>query len=395
MKNICVVSGSRAEYGLIKRLVNCIKRSSLMDLKFVVTGPHLSAEFGHSVNEIIEDKIEIHERINTQISGQTGADVTKSIGLGAIGFADYFKRTKPDILLVMGDRYEILPVAIAAFMEGVSVAHISGGELSLGSKDDVIRHMITKLSSIHFVSAEEHARRVVQLGENPKTVFNVGEPGLDDLKEIDLLNRDELESLFGIELNRRIFVMTFHPAGMNKDVTLDLDSVKPLLRALEFYPDTLVMCSLPNSDAGGAAVREALLTYQQANKDNFHLYNSFGRNAYLSLVSLSEVVIGNSSSALVEVPLLGVPSVDIGNRQKGRLRGQSVLHAENETEKIVQAINKAMSEDHKILASKKSTPYGDGNACDKIVSILEGAEMTNLGKKDFFDVNFEFENGLG
>ena len=388
MKKICVVTGNRSEYGLLSRLIKMLEGSASFRLHLVVTGSHLSKEFGLTINEIHADGLRVDQKIDIEISGQSSLEITKSIGKGVIAFADYFQRKKPDLVLVMGDRYEIVAVALAAFMANIPIVHISGGELSLGSKDDVLRHVITKLSSLHFVSAEEHRKRVIQLGEDPETIFDVGEPGLDDLHEIELLGKATLEGLVGRRLDREFFLMTFHPSGVSSlDERVEND-VKPLLQSLDHFPDKLVLCCLPNSDVGGDAIKDDLLAYELANPERFHLYGSYGRAAFLSLASLSELVIGNSSSSLVEVPLLGVPSVDVGNRQRGRLRGLSVVHARNEKNDIVRAIKYATSETQKETAGKKISLYGDGYACEKIIATLERLELEKIRKHDFYDVDF-------
>lgn len=388
MKKICVVTGSRSEYGLLSRLIKMLEAHESFRLHLVVTGSHLSKEFGLTVNEIVADGIRVDQRIDIEIAGQSSMEITTSIGKGVVAFADYFQSNKPDLLLVMGDRYEMVAVALASFMANIPIVHISGGELSLGSKDDVLRHVITKLSSLHFVSAEQHRKRVIQLGEDPETVFKVGEPGLDDLHEIELLSRDTLEGLVGRKLDRKFFLMTFHPSGVNSKDERAENDVKPLLQSLDQFSDRLVLCCLPNSDVGGDAIRGDLLAYERVNSDRFHLYGSHGRAAFLSLVALSELVIGNSSSTLVEVPMLGVPGVDVGNRQRGRLRGLSVVHARNETGEIVKAINYATSNVQKKIAGKRVSLYGDGYACERIMTILEGLKLEEIGKRDFYDVDF-------
>lgn len=390
MIKICVVTGSRAEYGLMKRIIQKIEANQKFQQKLVVTGPHLSIEQGMTVNEITDDGTIIDRKIDIEVSG-TDWDINNSIGLGVIKFGKYFKSEKIDILLVMGDRYEILSVAIAAFMAGIPVAHISGGELSSGSKDDVIRHLLTKLSSLHFVSAEEHRKRVIQLGENPDCVFNVGEPGLDDLRDIEYLSKGALEQLLDVTIDRKIIIGTFHPSGVNKSDENSANDVMPLLLSIKKFRDRLVFFSLPNGDVGRRHIYQDLIDFHEQNKDWFHILRPHGRDVYLSLVAISELVVGNSSSGLVEVPFMGVPSVNVGNRQKGRLSSLSVIHAENSQDSISAAIVTALSTDHQKKVSKGVSPYGNGTAVSKIVSILEKIEISKIKKRDFFDVNFDID----
>jgi len=315
-----------------------------------------------------------------------GVDVLKTISSGISNFTDHFRSSSPDLIVLMGDRYEMLSIAIPAFMLGIPIAHISGGELSLGSKDDVIRHVLTKLATLHFVSADEHKRRVIQLGENPDMVFTVGEPGLDELKDYQFLSKQELEKMLGTSLNRPIFLMTFHPSGINMNESKLNNDIRPLLSSLDRFPDRLVICSRPNSDDGNWEINQILQAYQAANKDRSLLCDSLGRRVYLSLMKIGELVIGNSSSGIVEAPLMGIPSVDVGDRQRGRLRGNSVIHASNIMREIIKAINLAISDECKANAAIKHSLYGDGSACNNILQILKSVDLLSLKKRDFYDL---------
>lgn len=386
MMRISVVTGSRAEYGLLKKLIQQLQSDNFFKVKVIVSGSHLDSETGNSIEEILKDGISIDEKISIQVMNELGVDVLKTISHGISNFTDHFRSNPPDLLMLMGDRYEMLSIAIPAFMLGIPIAHISGGELSLGSKDDVIRHVLTKLATLHFVSAEEHMRRVIQLGENPEMVFTVGEPGLDELRDYQFLPKQELEKMLGISLNRPIFLMTFHPSGINMHESRLNNDVRPLLRSLDGFPDRIIICSRPNSDDGNWEINQILEGYQAANKNRFLLCDSLGRKVYLSLMRIGELVIGNSSSGIVEAPLMGIPSVDIGDRQRGRLKGNSVIHASNVTDEITKAINLAITYEFKGNVASKHSLYGDGNACKNICQILKGIDLAGLKKRDFYDL---------
>lgn len=386
MMHISVVTASRAEYGLLKKLIQQLQSDNFFRVKVVVSGSHLDSETGNSIEEILKDGISIDEKISIQVMDQLGVDVLKTISHGISNFTDHFRLNPPELLMLMGDRYEMLSIAIPAFMLGIPIAHISGGELSLGSKDDVIRHILTKLATLHFVSADEHKRRVIQLGENPEMVFSVGEPGLDELKDYNFLPKQELEIILGRSLNRPVFLMTFHPSGINTNESKVNNDIRPLLSSLDRFPDGLIICSRPNSDDGNWEINQILEGYQAANKERFLLCDSLGRRVYLSLMKIGDLVIGNSSSGIVEAPLMGIPSVDVGDRQRGRLRGNSVIHASNTMEEIIKAINLAISDEFKGNAASKHSLYGNGNACKNICQILKGIDLASLKKRDFYDL---------
>ena len=361
---ICVVTGSRADYGLLEPVMKLLSCNHNLELQTVVTGMHLASEFGHTAQVIEKDGYTITARVDSLVSGDSTAAVAKSVGLGTIGFADLFQALKPDWLLVLGDRFEIFSAAQAALIFRIPIAHIAGGDSTEGAFDEAIRHSITKMSHIHFVTNEISARRVIQMGEDPQCVHVVGSPGLDSLRSVDYLSRSELEDVLGIRFRKHNLLVTFHPSTLCSDESLS--ELQSLLSALEMLgEDFSIFMTKSNADTHGKKINTVLESWV-AGRKNAGLFGSLGQRVYLSLMKEVDVVVGNSSSGLYEAPSLKTPTVNIGHRQKGRLMATSVISCPGHVNEIYGAILTAVELD----ASEAINPYGDGFAAPRIVELL-------------------------
>lgn len=380
-RRVCVVTGGRADYGLLRWVMTEIDADPTLALQVVVTGMHLSPEFGLSYREVEADGFAIAARVEMLLSSDTPVGVGKSIGLGVIGFAEALDVLRPDVLLVLGDRFEILSAVQAALVARIPVAHIAGGDTTEGAFDESIRHAITKMSHLHFVTNDASARRVRQLGENSEHVFNVGSPGIDGIRRLSLLDRQALETALGYRFQRVNLLVTFHP------VTLDARSsesqVRSLLDALDrLGNDVGVVFTLPNADPEGRAVAGVIEDYV-AGRPHARAFASLGQLRYLSLMAQVDAVVGNSSSGLYEAPTIGTPTVNIGDRQRGRLQASSVVNCEPEANAIVSAIDKALALDTKGVVN----PYGDGYSAGRIRDCLKAIpDFRALLQKRFVDI---------
>lgn len=384
MKRICVVTGTRAEYGLLRWVMEGIRQSPLLDLQLIVTGMHLSPEFGLTVNAIEDDRFQIDRRVEMLLSSDTAAGVTKSMGLGMIGFADALAELQPDLLLVLGDRYEIFAAAAAAMIARIPIAHLHGGETTEGAFDEAIRHSITKMSHLHFVAAEEYRRRVIQLGEQPERVFLVGGLGIDNILRLKLLERKELEKALDFKFQTRNLLITFHP------VTLECNSsseqMEELLAALSDLPDTGLIFTMPNADTEGRVLFrqiEEFCSYHPHAKS----YTSLGQLRYLSCIQHVDAVVGNSSSGLAEVPSFKKGTINIGDRQRGRLRASSVINCEPKRASIRSGLECLYSAKFQRQLLDAVNPYGNGGASDHVVHIIEDVSLDKLLNKSFYDLD--------
>ena len=381
-RKICVVTGSRAEYGLLQCLMKEIASDDELLLQIVATGMHLSPEFGLTYRQIEADGFTIDEKVEMLLSSDTPVGIAKSIGLGVIGMADALARLTPDILVVLGDRFEILAAAAAALVARIPVAHIAGGETTEGSFDDNIRHAITKMAQWHFVAAEPYRKRVMQMGEAADRVFNFGAPGLDQLRRTNWLDRASLERSLGTKLNPPLFLVTYHPATLGRHEPVA--AMNELLSALDAFPRATVVFTYPNADPSGRALMDRLREWVAANDERAKAFVSLGRERYLSLMREADVVIGNSSSALTEAPALKKASVSIGDRQKGRLCASSVVNAGEAKEEIVAAISRALSKEHTSTLAATESLYGSGEASVRIKDTLKRVAIDT--QKHFFDI---------
>lgn len=383
MKKVCVLTATRAEYGLLKTVIKKLKQREEIDVRVVVTGAHLSSEFGLTYREIAKDGINIDKKIEILLSSDSTVSVSKSMGLAMISFAEYFHDSKPDLLVVLGDRYETIAVCLAAMNERIPIAHLHGGETTEGAIDEAIRHSITKMSSLHFVSTEKYRKRVIQLGEHPNTVFNVGAMGVENALKTKLLSRDELQKALGIELRPHYAVVTFHPVTLENDTAEQ--QVKEVLEALVTFDNFDYIITKANADASGISINNIIDEFCE-NRDNMYCFYSLGVQRYLSAVKYADMVIGNSSSGLIEVPSFGIPTINIGDRQKGRIKAESVFDCEPSKEDIINTINLAINK--KDMMGKIVNPYEGVNTSEEIVNIIcEFVKKDkNVLKKKFYDL---------
>lgn len=377
-RKVCVVTGTRAEYGLLSILMHEIAQEPDFVLQIIATGMHLSPEFGLTYKAIEEDGFHIDEKVEMLLSSDTAVGTAKSVGLGVIGFADAFARLMPDLIVVLGDRFEILAAVQAALVARIPVAHIGGGDTTEGAFDEAIRHSITKMAHLHFVTNPLSAQRVRQLGENPEYIFVVGNPGLDHLRTIQLLSRAELSETLEFPFRAKNILVTFHPVTLDEQPPEE--QFRELLNALNRFPELGVVFTKPNADTNGRILCKMLDEYTEEHA-NTKAFTSLGQLRYLSMIAQVDAVVGNSSSGLYEVPSFQKPTVDIGDRQKGRLAAASVIHCQPQADEIAAAIQVAFNRD----CSQVFNPYGDGNSSKRIVSILrEVIDWKGLVKKQFY-----------
>jgi GDP/UDP-N,N'-diacetylbacillosamine 2-epimerase (hydrolysing) len=382
-RKICVLTGTRADYGLLRWVMAGIAADPALQLQVVATGMHLAAEFGSTWREIERDGFSIDRKLEMLTASDSAVGMAKSMGLGLIGMADVLAELKPDLLLLLGDRFETFAAAAAALPARIPVAHLHGGESTAGAVDEAFRHSITKMSHFHFVATEEYARRVVQLGEDPARVFLVGGLGIDNLRRLQLLRREELQAQLGLRLAARSLLVTFHPATLSPNDARE--EMAQLLAALAPLRDTTLVFTLPNADSGGRALAAQVHEFAAAH-DNAHVFASLGQLRYLSLLAQVDAVVGNSSSGLTEAPSLGVPTIDIGERQRGRIAADSVIHCAAQASAISAALERAFSPAFLETARRKRNPYDHGGASDKVVATLRALDLTNVVAKDFHDL---------
>ena len=373
-RKICIVTGTRAEYGLLSNLAKKLQQDEAIDLQLVVTGMHLSPEFGSTYKEIENDGFFIDEKIEILLSADSSTGIVKSIGLAAISFADAFNRLQPDLLIILGDRFEMLAAAQTALIMQIPIAHIHGGECTFGAYDDAIRHSITKMATWHFTSTESHRKRVIQLGESPEHVFNVGALGIENIVSLNLLTRQELFQILQLDEQRPMFLITYHP-----ETNGHINGIYELLKALEHYSDVNLVFTKSNADNGGRLINEAIQQFILKHK-NAKIFDSLGQLKYLSAVKNADVVIGNSSSGLIEVPYLETPTVNCGNRQEGREHPNSVFNTNMDADNIYHTIEEARK-----FSNKYEHIFGDGKVSDKIMTVLRSLPTFSI-QKGFYDL---------
>ena len=383
MRKIAVFTGTRAEYGLLYWIIKGLHDSSDAELKLIVGGMHLSTEYGYTVDQILKDEIPISECLEFLVSSKTSVGIAKSMGLAMISSSEYFARHKPDILVILGDRFEAIAVAQSAMIARIPIAHIHGGEITEGLIDEAIRHSLTKMSHLHFPATESYSDRIKQLGENPEHIFNFGAPGLDSINNLKLLEKNDISKAIGFELNKKYFIVTHHPVTLSS--SSGTEGLTNLLSALDEYPQYQVIISYPNADTNSRELIELIDNYYLKNKKRIFLSRSLGQLIYLSSIKHCEMVIGNSSSGLIEAPAFKVPTVNIGNRQKGRTTGESVINCDDSKTSITNAINKALSNDFKKKLKNTMNPYGNGGASEKIVEKIINHPLENIIYKKFYD----------
>lgn len=385
MKKICVVTGTRAEYGLLYWLMKEIQADPELQLQLIVTGMHLSPEFGLTYQEI-EKEFHIDKKIEILLSSDTAIGISKSIGLAQISFSEAYAELQPDLIVLLGDRYETFAAASAAMIARIPIAHIHGGETTEGAFDEAMRHSITKMSHLHFTATNEYRKRVIQLGEAPERVFNVGGMGIENIKRLPLLNKHELERSIGFRLAERNLLVTFHP------VTLENATAKQqfseLLAALDELKNTHIIFTKANSDTDGRIINQMIDDYVVENRHKAVAFTSLGHLRYLSVLQHVDAMVGNSSSGLAEAPSFKIGTINIGDRQKGRIRAASVIDCEPTKASIQAALRRLYSDGFQNQLASVESPYGDGCASKKMIEIIKKAELQDIVKKRFHDVEF-------
>jgi len=383
VRKVCVVTSSRAEYGLLYWLLKAIQADPKLELQLAVTGMHLSPLYGSTVSEIERDGFHIDAKVDMLLASDTPVGIAKSIGLGTIGFAEAFDRLRPDIVVILGDRFEMLAPAQAAMVARIPIAHLYGGEATEGMIDEAVRHAITKMSHLHFTSHDEYRRRVIQLGEDPSRVFNVGAIGIDSIRSLKLLNREEFESSINFKLGKRNLLITFHPVTLDEKGSAKLQFGE-LLAALDELQDTKLIFTKPNADTDGRELFEMIDDFVARKPSDRVAFTSLGQKRYLSAMQFVDGVVGNSSSGLIEVPSFCIGTINIGDRQQGRIRAASVIDCEPTKASIAKALNQLFSESFRKSVQTVVSPYGEGGVAEKITQVLASAPLEGILKKRFY-----------
>ena len=383
MKKICVVTGTRAEYGLLYWLMKGIQADPDLDLQLIVTGMHLSPEFGLTYEEI-EKEFKINKKIEMLLSSDTAIGISKSVGLAQISFAESFEDLQPDLVIVLGDRYEIFAASSAAMIARIPIAHIHGGETTEGAFDEAIRHSITKMSHLHFTATEQYRNRVIQLGEAPERVFNFGGMGIENIKRLKLLDKEEFERSIDFKLAEKNILITFHPVTLEKSTARQ--QFIELLEALDELDDTHLIFTKANSDTDGRIINKLIDEYANANPLKAKAFISLGQLRYLSALQFMDAVVGNSSSGLSEAPSFKIATVNIGDRQKGRIKATSVIDCDPDKASITKNLKEVYTLEMKKILEQSENPYGDGLASLEIINIIKKTNIDNLLKKNFYDL---------
>tara|TARA_R110002072_G_scaffold1989_2_gene16435 strand:+ start:155355 stop:156506 length:1152 start_codon:yes stop_codon:yes gene_type:complete len=383
MKKICVFTGTRAEYGLLKPLIKKFNHDKSIELQIVVSGMHLSPEFGMTVNEIEEDGFSISDRIEILLSSDSPVGISKSMGLGLISFSESLQRLKPDLVVILGDRFESFSFASACMISRVPIAHLNGGEATYGLIDEPIRHSITKMSHLHFTATEEFKNRVIQLGEHPKNVYNTGSIGLDNVKDIDYLSKEEVEKTLDFTFKEKNLLVTFHPVTL--DHSSAEDQITELLSALAKYTNYGVIFTKGNADTDGRIINSKIDDFVSTYK-NAKAFNSLGLTRYLSCLKIVDAVIGNSSSGIIEVPSFKIGTVNIGDRQKGRIFADSVVNCPPNSKEIQSSMEKVLSTSFKEGLKDLSNPYEKSNTAEEIYKIIKAQNLQGIIKKEFHNL---------
>ncbi|MCO7546710.1 UDP-N-acetylglucosamine 2-epimerase [Stutzerimonas nitrititolerans] len=383
MRRICAVTGTRAEYGLLYWLMKKIQADSVLELQLIVTGMHLSPEFGLTYQEV-EREFRIDKKIEMLLSSDSPIGITKSMGLAQISFAEAYAELQPDLVVLLGDRYETFAAASAAMIARIPIAHLHGGEITEGAFDEAMRHSISKMSQLHFTAADEYRKRVIQLGEAPERVFNVGGMGIENIKRLPLLNKEELEQSIGFKLAEKNLLVTFHPVTLEN--TTARQQFSGLLEALDELKNTHIIFTKANSDTDGRVINQMIDDFVTKNCHKAATFFSLGQLRYLSLLQLVDAVVGNSSSGLAEAPSFQVGTINIGERQRGRLKAASVIDCEPSKESILLAVERLYSKDFQKQLAKVENPYGDGCASEKIIELIKATDLRDITKKKFYDL---------
>lgn len=386
MRKICVVTGTRAEYGLLSRLIRMIDESDKTQLQLIATNMHLSPKYGNTYQEIEKDGFTIDCNIPIIDENAEDCAVTtlKSMATALSGFADAYNQLQPDMVVLLGDRYEILAAAEAALIERIPIAHIHGGEVTEGAYDDAIRHSVTKMSQLHFPTTDDHKKRIIQLGEQPERVFNVGSLGVENIKKLPLMSKEEIEKEIDFKIDDNTILVTYHPVTLGNRTAKD--DIADFVAALEARKDLRVIFTMPNSDTGGQFIVDAINGFVDRNVDRAKAFKSLGVLRYLSVMKQVAAVVGNSSSGLLEVPSFGIPTLNIGDRQKGRTAAESVYNCAPDIESILEGLNKVLSCEFRELAYAVRNPYEKANTAEEIFKVISTFPLEGLNQKHFYDL---------
>lgn len=387
---IGVITGTRAEYGLLRNLIFKLKENKSIDFKLIVTGAHLCEEFGNTQSEIIKDGINNYIKVPIPIDDDSKDGMSLSAGIAMSNFAKLFSKYKPDLLIVLGDRYEIFSAVYAAHLAGIRVAHIGGGDITEGAVDDAIRHCITKMSNLHFPGCEQSRKRIIQMGEQPQYVFNVGEPGVENCLDLEKMSRKVLaESLNFDIVNNDYSLVTFHPVTMENNT--GIEQVYELIHAMDKLKDMYFIITMANADAGGRAINDIWIKEGKKRK-NWLVVTSLGVVRYLSAMKYAKLVIGNSSSGIIETPSMGIPTINIGDRQKGRMMAESIISCLPIEKDISNSMNIALADDFQEASKHVYSPFGNGNTTDQIIryvlDYLNSKQENN--EKHFYNIDFSY-----
>ena len=384
MKKICVITGSRAEYGLFYWLLKKIQKEKTLELQIICSGMHLSPEFGLTFKEIEKDGFKINKKVEMLLSADTPSSISKSTALGIIGFSDAYDDLNPDIVVVLGDRFETLSACIAATFARIPIAHFHGGESTEGLIDEPIRHSITKMSHLHFVATKEYLKRVVQMGEDPKTVFNIGGMGIDNIKKINLMKLEQLQKDLNFNFAKKNLLITFHPVTLEKSTASS--QFKNLLKSLDCLKDTNFIFTKPNADTDGRIIIKLIDSFVEKNKHRSISFINMGQHRFLSALKYVDAIVGNSSCGLLEAPSFKIATINIGDRQKGRIKAESVIDTRPHKSEISNAINNLYEESFQNKLKDVKNPYGEGGASKRAVEILKNSNFDNLIFKKFYDM---------
>jgi len=384
-RKICIVTGTRAEYGLLYWLMKEIQEDADLALQIIATGMHLSPEFGLTYRQIEKDDFKIDKKIEMLLSSDTSVGISKSMGLGMIGFSEAYGDLKPDIVVLLGDRFEIFSAAAAAMIARIPIAHLHGGETTEGAFDEAIRHSITKISHLHFTATEEYRRRVIQLGESPDRVFNVGGLGIDNINKLELLNRGEFEDSIEFKLGQKNLMITFHPVTLEHATAGE--QFKNILDVLDEFDDTKFILTKPNADTEGRIITQMIDEYISRNEHKAISFVNLGQLRYLSAMQFVDAVVGNSSSGFAEAPTFKIGTINIGDRQRGRIKADSVIDCKPTRESILAAIKKLYSKEFQKKLKNVKNPYGEGGAAKKIKEVLKEKDIADILKKEFYDIS--------
>ena len=383
MRKICFVTGTRAEYGLLSRLMRLVKEDKDLQLQVIATNMHLMPEYGETYNEIEKDGFTIDKKVYMHKPSDDAHGIILSMAEEMQGMNDALSELKPDILVLLGDRYEILVAAQVALIHRVPIAHIHGGEVTEGAFDDAIRHSVTKMSSLHFTSCEEYRHRVIQMGEQPSRVFDVGSLGVENIKAVPLMTKDELEVSLDFKIDKQTILVTYHPVTLGGDPAKD---IREFLDALDQFKDLKVIFTMPNSDTGRDAIALAVENYVEKHSNSAKAYTSLGLKRYLSTLQFVKAAVGNSSSGIIEVPSFGIPTLNIGDRQKGRLASKSVVNCGTSKDEVIAGLKLCLSEEMQKAAKTYENPYAKPDTANLIYQELKYVELAGLNLKTFYDL---------